>query len=122
MKGINPTDEHFFLRIKHIEAFQIRIIWKYSISEIVFYRYCVILPEILLMFLILKVLGIVQNMSHYICPKCQHKTFIFGENGAEKVSEEMDLEVLGMGMTLWSDLHDLTDIMYCIKVLRSVHI
>ena len=52
------------------------------------------------MFLILKVLGIVQNMSHYICPKCQHKTFIFGENGAEKVSEEMDLEVLGMGMTL----------------------
>ncbi|XP_067056155.1 iron-sulfur cluster transfer protein NUBPL-like [Acropora muricata] len=41
------------------------------------------------------VLGLIQNMSHYICPNCQYKTYIFGKDGATNVAKEMDLEVLG---------------------------
>lgn len=43
----------------------------------------------------LKVLGLVQNMSHYVCPKCQHKAYLFGQDGAKEVAKEMDLELLG---------------------------
>ena len=51
----------------------------------------------------LKVLGLVQNMSHYVCPKCQHKAYLFGHDGAKDVAKEMDLELLG---TVMSTLHD----------------
>ena len=44
----------------------------------------------------LKVLGLIQNMSHYVCPKCQHKAYIFGQDGARNVAKEMDMELLGM--------------------------
>ena len=43
----------------------------------------------------LKVLGLVQNMSHYVCPKCQHKAYLFGQDGAKDVAKEMHLELLG---------------------------
>ena len=35
-------------------------------------------------------------MSHYVCPKCQHKAYIFGQDGARNVAKEMDMELLGM--------------------------
>ncbi|XP_020629222.1 iron-sulfur protein NUBPL-like [Orbicella faveolata] len=41
------------------------------------------------------VLGLVQNMSHYVCPQCQHKAYLFGQDGAKDVAKEMDLELLG---------------------------
>jgi len=41
------------------------------------------------------VLGLIQNMSHYICPNCHYKTYIFGKDGATNVAKEMDLELLG---------------------------
>ena len=44
----------------------------------------------------IKVLGLVQNMSHYVCPKCEHKAYIFGQDGAKEVAKEMDLELLGI--------------------------
>lgn len=44
---------------------------------------------------VVQVLGLVQNMSHYICPNCQHKAHIFGKDGAKDVSREMDVDVLG---------------------------
>jgi len=34
-------------------------------------------------------------MSHYICPNCHYKTYIFGKDGATNVAKEMDLELLG---------------------------
>lgn len=55
------------------------------------------------------VLGIVQNMSHYICPKCHHKTFIFGENGARSVSQEMNVEILG-DVPLHIDIRETSDL------------
>ena len=35
-------------------------------------------------------------MSHYVCPKCEHKAYIFGQDGAKEVAKEMDLELLGI--------------------------
>ncbi|XP_054987529.1 iron-sulfur protein NUBPL isoform X2 [Sorex araneus] len=41
------------------------------------------------------VLGLIQNMSVFQCPKCQHKTHIFGADGARKLAQTLDLDVLG---------------------------
>eukprot|EP01026_Neomeris_dumetosa_P060130 TRINITY_DN5651_c0_g1_i2.p1 TRINITY_DN5651_c0_g1~~TRINITY_DN5651_c0_g1_i2.p1 ORF type:complete len:355 (-),score=50.69 TRINITY_DN5651_c0_g1_i2:176-1240(-) len=40
------------------------------------------------------VLGIVENMSHFICTNCGHKHDIFGHNGAEKVASELDVDIV----------------------------
>ncbi|XP_015907793.2 iron-sulfur cluster transfer protein NUBPL isoform X1 [Parasteatoda tepidariorum] len=42
----------------------------------------------------IPVLGIVQNMSSFICPKCGEITHIFGQDGASKLASELDIEVL----------------------------
>jgi ATP-binding protein involved in chromosome partitioning len=34
-------------------------------------------------------------MSHYICPCCGTKAFLFGESGAKRTATAMDLEFLG---------------------------
>jgi ATP-binding protein involved in chromosome partitioning len=41
------------------------------------------------------VLGLVQNMSVFHCPKCGHETHIFGKDGAKALAGEMDLDFLG---------------------------
>ncbi|ELU09800.1 hypothetical protein CAPTEDRAFT_95126 [Capitella teleta] len=41
------------------------------------------------------VLGLVQNMSVFHCPKCGHDTHIFGKDGTKSLAEEMQLETLG---------------------------
>ncbi|EDM03388.1 nucleotide binding protein-like (predicted), isoform CRA_a [Rattus norvegicus] len=41
------------------------------------------------------VLGLVQNMSVFQCPQCKHKTHIFGADGARKLAQTLDLDVLG---------------------------
>ncbi len=41
------------------------------------------------------VLGIVENMSTFICPKCGEQTDIFGHGGARKEAEKRDLPFLG---------------------------
>ena len=40
-------------------------------------------------------LGVVENMSHFVCPHCGGKTAIFGEGGGRRLSEEMKLPLLG---------------------------
>lgn len=42
------------------------------------------------------VLGIVQNMSVFQCPKCGHFEHIFGHDGAQQLAMEMGLEILGI--------------------------
>jgi len=39
-------------------------------------------------------LGIVENMSQFICPHCGESTAIFAEGGAERLSQEHNTEVL----------------------------
>ncbi|XP_036307141.1 iron-sulfur protein NUBPL isoform X1 [Pipistrellus kuhlii] len=41
------------------------------------------------------VLGLVQNMSVFQCPKCKHKTHIFGADGARKLAQILGLDILG---------------------------
>lgn len=41
------------------------------------------------------VLGIVQNMSVFECPKCGHQQHIFGKDGARNLAQEMNLQLLG---------------------------
>ncbi|XP_030879862.1 iron-sulfur protein NUBPL isoform X1 [Leptonychotes weddellii] len=41
------------------------------------------------------VLGLVQNMSVFQCPKCKHRTHIFGADGARRLARTLDLDVLG---------------------------
>ncbi len=41
------------------------------------------------------ILGIVENMSTFICPKCGERTDIFGHGGAEAEAEKLDIPFLG---------------------------
>ncbi len=41
------------------------------------------------------ILGVVENMSHFICPDCDNKHYIFGDGGAKKISEEYNMPFLG---------------------------
>ncbi len=41
------------------------------------------------------VLGFVENMSYFVCPKCGDRTEIFSHGGARKAAEELDLPFLG---------------------------
>tara|TARA_B110001454_G_scaffold194059_1_gene195332 strand:+ start:2156 stop:3268 length:1113 start_codon:yes stop_codon:yes gene_type:complete len=41
------------------------------------------------------ILGVVENMSHFICPNCSDKHYIFGNGGAKKISEEFKIPFLG---------------------------
>jgi ATP-binding protein involved in chromosome partitioning len=41
------------------------------------------------------ILGIVENMSIHICSNCGHEEHIFGAGGAERMSRDYDVEVLG---------------------------
>ncbi len=41
------------------------------------------------------ILGIVENMSYYICPHCDSKDYIFGEGGARRAAEQLDIPFLG---------------------------
>jgi ATP-binding protein involved in chromosome partitioning len=43
----------------------------------------------------LQVLGIVQNMSYFDCPKCSHRSYLFGHDGVKAAAKEMGCEVLG---------------------------
>jgi ATP-binding protein involved in chromosome partitioning len=56
-----------------------------------------IASRVLVMFRNMKVpiLGIVENMSTFICPTCRHETPIFSQGGGRKASEDMEVPFLG---------------------------
>lgn len=41
------------------------------------------------------VLGIIENMSLYVCPSCGHEAHIFGHGGAVREAEKLGVELLG---------------------------
>ena len=43
----------------------------------------------------IPILGIVENMSFHVCPKCGHESHIFGAGGAERMAKEYGTELLG---------------------------
>jgi ATP-binding protein involved in chromosome partitioning len=42
-----------------------------------------------------KILGIVENMSYYLCEKCGYRADIFGHDGAKKTAQELGVQFLG---------------------------
>jgi ATP-binding protein involved in chromosome partitioning len=40
-------------------------------------------------------LGLVENMSHFVCPSCAHESDIFGKGGGEALALEMQVPFLG---------------------------
>lgn len=43
----------------------------------------------------IPILGIVENMSLYICPNCGHEEEIFGNGGGNQIASDYDVEFLG---------------------------
>jgi len=41
------------------------------------------------------ILGIVENMSYYLCPECGHREHIFGHGGAREAAEKLGYAFLG---------------------------
>jgi ATP-binding protein involved in chromosome partitioning len=43
----------------------------------------------------IPIIGIVENMSIYVCPNCNHQEHIFGQDGGKKMCEEYKVDFLG---------------------------
>lgn len=43
----------------------------------------------------MEVLGVIENMSGFVCPHCNEITYIFNQGGGEKLAEAMNLKFLG---------------------------
>ncbi|MGE0875702.1 MAG: iron-sulfur cluster carrier protein ApbC [Burkholderiales bacterium] len=43
----------------------------------------------------IPILGVIENMSTHICPKCGHESHIFGSGGAERMCKDYGTELLG---------------------------
>ena len=40
------------------------------------------------------ILGIIENMSFHVCEKCGHESYIFGQDGGSRVSENWDVPLI----------------------------
>jgi ATP-binding protein involved in chromosome partitioning len=40
-------------------------------------------------------LGLVENMSHFVCPNCAHESDIFGHGGGARMAEQLGINFLG---------------------------
>ena len=69
-----------------------------------------------------KVLGMIQNMSTFICPNCQHQTHIFGKEGVNKAAKDLNIDFLG-DIPLDADICNLSDIGNPIVIAKpnSIH-
>jgi ATP-binding protein involved in chromosome partitioning len=43
----------------------------------------------------IPIIGIIENMSGFICPQCRNEIFIFGKDGGAQIAEEMHIPFLG---------------------------
>ena len=41
------------------------------------------------------IIGVVENMSHFLCPSCSQQHYVFGKGGAQKISKEFEIPFLG---------------------------
>jgi ATP-binding protein involved in chromosome partitioning len=42
-----------------------------------------------------EVFGVVENMSHFLCPHCQHEIDIFSKGGVERTARQFGVPYLG---------------------------
>jgi ATP-binding protein involved in chromosome partitioning len=40
-------------------------------------------------------LGIIENMSHFVCPNCSHEADIFGRGGGEQMAQQLGVAFIG---------------------------
>src|SRR3954463_6345229 len=50
-------------------------------------------------------LGIVENMSYFVCPSCSHESDIFGKSGGEKMAAELGVPFLG-GVPIYQPIRE----------------
>ena len=43
----------------------------------------------------IPILGVIENMSHFVCPHCSETTDIFGTGGGEAMATDMGIPFLG---------------------------
>lgn len=43
----------------------------------------------------LNIIGVIQNMSYYVCECCHEKIYLYGKNGGKLLAEEYGIEYLG---------------------------
>jgi ATP-binding protein involved in chromosome partitioning len=43
----------------------------------------------------LEIVGVIENMSYFSCPKCGEKNFLFGEGGGQLLANQLDVPLLG---------------------------
>jgi ATP-binding protein involved in chromosome partitioning len=80
-----------------------------------------------------RTLGVVENMSAFICPDCGHEHDIFGSGGGDKMARELSLDVLGRiplepavrtggdgGVPITSPQHPASDTSAAAAALREV--
>lgn len=53
-------------------------------------------------------LGVVENMSIYLCPSCGHSASIFGSGGADKLAQQFNIAMLGK-VPLDVEIREMTD-------------
>jgi len=41
------------------------------------------------------VLGVIENMAYFICPKCGEKTFLFPQGGGKELAKKFNIDLLG---------------------------
>lgn len=56
----------------------------------------------------ISVLGIVENMSTYICPACGHQADIFGAGGGQSMAKQYSIDLLG-SLPLAMNIREKTD-------------
>jgi len=54
------------------------------------------------------ILGVIENMSYYLCPHCEGRSEIFGHGGAEETCRQMGLRFLGE-VPLQAELREASD-------------
>ena len=50
-------------------------------------------------------LGIVENMSYFVCPNCRHESDIFGKRGGERMADELGVPFLG-GIPIYQPIRE----------------
>jgi ATP-binding protein involved in chromosome partitioning len=53
-------------------------------------------------------LGIIENMSHFACPNCQHEADIFGRGGGATLAEQLGVPFLG-GIPIYQPIREGSD-------------
>ncbi|MFN2589657.1 MAG: Mrp/NBP35 family ATP-binding protein [Actinomycetota bacterium] len=56
----------------------------------------------------LRVVGVVENMSYFVCPHCGERTAIFGEGGGQEAATTLGVPLLGQ-IPLMADLREGSD-------------